>query len=227
MIQLSSPETTTEQAPEAPITDEQREQLVQELTAELGDAVIESHIAPGTDVWVRVQREEWREAAFAVREKLGMKYFEFLSGIDWLPSPYGARNEDSPTDPRPEPNTEIVNGYARGDTRFQVFARVHSLPRNLGITLKADLPDDDLSIASWLPVYAGVNWHEREAREMFGFNFVGHPHLVNLYLPGEFEGNPLRKDFPLLARLVKPWPGIVDVEPMPSSGDDDAEEADE
>ena len=37
-----------------------------------------------------------------------------------------------------------------------------------------------------------------------------------MYLPTEFEGYPLRKDFPLLARMVKPWPGIVDVEPMPT-----------
>ena len=36
-----------------------------------------------------------------------------------------------------------------------------------------------------------------------------------MYLPGDFEGYPLKKDFPLLARMVKPWPGIVDVEPMP------------
>ena len=50
---------------------------------------------------------------------------------------------------------------------------------------------------------------------MFGISFDGHPGLRHLYLPGEFEGHPLRKDFPLLARLVKPWPGIVDVEPMP------------
>jgi NADH-quinone oxidoreductase subunit C len=50
---------------------------------------------------------------------------------------------------------------------------------------------------------------------MFGIRFRGHPGLRNLYLPGDFEGHPLRKDFPLLARLVKPWPGIVDVEPMP------------
>jgi NADH-quinone oxidoreductase subunit C len=50
---------------------------------------------------------------------------------------------------------------------------------------------------------------------MFGFVFDGHPSLRHLYLPGEFEGHPLRKDFPLLARDVKPWPGLVDVEPMP------------
>ena len=51
---------------------------------------------------------------------------------------------------------------------------------------------------------------------MFGITFAGHPGLRNLYLPGDFEGHPLRKDYPLLARLVKPWPGIVDVELMPT-----------
>ncbi len=56
---------------------------------------------------------------------------------------------------------------------------------------------------------------------MFGITFDGHPCLKHLYLPGAFEGHPLRKDFPLLARLVKPWPGIVDVEALPGSDDDD------
>ena len=59
---------------------------------------------------------------------------------------------------------------------------------------------------------------------MFGITFVGHPYPHKLYLPGDFEGNPLRKDFPLLARRVKPWPGIVDVEPMPDAGTDGGEE---
>jgi NADH-quinone oxidoreductase subunit C len=47
-----------------------------------------------------------------------------------------------------------------------------------------------------------------------------------MYLPSDFEGYPLRKDFPLLARMVKPWPGIVDVEPLPG-GDDEGEGASE
>ena len=51
---------------------------------------------------------------------------------------------------------------------------------------------------------------------MFGISFAGHPDLRNMYLPTEFEGHPLRKDFPLLSRMIKPWPGIVDVEPMPA-----------
>ncbi|MGN6694933.1 MAG: NADH-quinone oxidoreductase subunit C [Aquihabitans sp.] len=210
-----------EETPEAPEVDEARQAVVDKLTEELGEAVVGSHIQPGDDVWVRVTREAWRTAGLIARDNLGFRYFEYLSAIDWLPSPYGL-SEDSPTDARPEPNTEIVTGHAGGDTRFQVIARVHSLTQKLGIHFKVDLPDDDLSLPTWLPVFAGVNWHEREVHEMFGITFAGHPYLQNLYLPGEFEGHPLRKDFPLLARFVKPWPGIVDVEPMPAS-DDEAE----
>jgi NADH-quinone oxidoreductase subunit C len=58
---------------------------------------------------------------------------------------------------------------------------------------------------------------------MFGINFAGHPQLTHIYLPSGFEGHPLRKDFPLLARIVKPWPGIVDVEPMPAAFEGDSE----
>ena len=58
-----------------------------------------------------------------------------------------------------------------------------------------------------------------------GFAFTGHPALRHLYLPAEFEGYPLRKDFPLLAREVKPWPGLVDVEPMPGEEGDDEDPA--
>jgi NADH-quinone oxidoreductase subunit C len=228
--QLSSPDaaapaTTEEEAGAAPPTDDAREEVLAELCEELGDAVVGSHIEPGHDIWVRVTRDSWQAAGLALRERCGFKMFEFLSAIDWLPSPYG-KSEDSPTDVvlDPEP-AQIVTGHAGGDTRFQVFARAHSLPRRMGVTLKVDLPDDDLSIATWIPVFAGANWHERETSEMFGIDFVGHPHLVHIYLPGEFEGHPLRKDFPLLARHVKPWPGIVDVEPMPGEPEgDDGEE---
>ena len=94
--------------------------------------------------------------------------------------------------------------------------------RHWGITFKADVDDESLLVQSWVPVYPGADWHERECWEMFGFVFDGHPALRHLYLPSEFEGHPLRKDYPLLARVVKPWPGLVDVEPMPGDdGDDD------
>jgi NADH-quinone oxidoreductase subunit C len=139
-----------------------------------------------------------------------------------MPSPYG-RGEDDPTQPPPERTTEIKQGYAGGETRFQMLARLTDTTRHVGVTLKADVPDDALAVDSWVPVYAGANWHERETHEMFGIGFNGHPDLRNIYLPSGFEGFPLRKDFPLLARMVKPWPGIVDVEPLP---DADGEAAD-
>src|SRR5262245_31705630 len=150
---------------------------------------------------------------------MGFEYFCFLSALDWLPSPYG-RGEDDPTEPPPERSTEIVQGYAGGESRFQVFARVTDTRRHVGLTIKADVPES-MTVESWYTVYAGANWHERETNEMFGIVFAGHPDLRHIYLPGEFEGYPLRKDFPLLARMVKPWPGIVDVEPMPAEQEEE------
>ncbi len=52
----------------------------------------------------------------------------------------------------------------------------------------------------------------------------GHPALRHIYLPTGFEGYPLRKDFPLLAREVKPWPGLTNVEPIAGEGDDEGAE---
>jgi NADH-quinone oxidoreductase subunit C len=233
VIRLSSADggagvETAEAEPEPTPTDEGREALVESLRAELGDALVDSHIRVGDDLWVRVTRDAWRAAGDAVKHKLGCTYFDFLSAIDWLPSPFG-RDMDSQEDitvhgAEPKAGAEMATGFAGGDTRIQVFARVASVESGHALTLKVDLPDDDPTIATWVPVYAGANWHERETWEMFGVTFVGHPHLVHMYLPGAFEGYPLRKDFPLLARRVKPWPGIVDVEAMPG-GDDDEDEA--
>jgi NADH-quinone oxidoreductase subunit C len=151
-----------------------------------------------------------------------MRWFDFLSAIDWLPSPYG-RYEDDGMSPPKEVDPTIVTGVAGGDTRFQVFSRVVNVADGTDIIIKADV-GDDLTVPSWVPLYDGADWHERECWEMFGLTFEGHPGLRHMYLPGDFEGNPMRKDFPLIARIVKPWPGIIDVEPMPAEDEDEAAE---
>ena len=196
-----------------------RERAVDDVRSAIGDALVDSLVKPGDDLWLRVRTDAWREAGLALRDKLGMDYFCYLSAIDWLPSPFG-RGEDEPG-VVVERQTEIKQGYTGGETRFQMLARVFSTSHHFGVTIKADV-GDDLVMPTWIPVYAGANWHEREAHEMYGIGFAGHPNLINMYLPTDFEGHPMRKDFPLLARMVKPWPGIVDVEPLPG----EPEEAD-
>jgi len=196
--------------------------VLDRFRADLGDGVVASHLVAHRDLWIRVATDAWVRAAESARRS-GFEYFCFLSALDWMPSPYG-KGEDDPTQPPPERSTAVVPGVTGGDTRFQVFARVVDVRRHVGVTLKADVPDESFTVRTWVPVFAGANWHEREAFEMFGIRFAGHPDLRYLYLPTEFEGHPLRKDFPLLARMVKPWPGIVDVEPMPAGmGDAEAE----
>jgi NADH-quinone oxidoreductase subunit C len=230
MSDTTTDDAATEAQEEAPEVDEVRQGWLGTLTEALGDALVGSHIAPGRGLWVRVARDSWFDAAEATKLRLGCTLFDFLSAIDWMPSPWG-RYEDSSVDVgiKPfDPSASFATGVAGGDTRFQVFCHLVNVRgrdgRRIDVFLKADLPDDDLRVRSLVPLYGGANWHERECWEMFGISFDGHPGLRHLYLPGEFEGHPLRKDFPLLARLVKPWPGIVDVEPRPAAADEADEE---
>ena len=231
---MSSEVDAAEEAPApAPEVDERRQPFVDAL----GDLAVDSVVAGG-DVTVRVATDRWHDAVAFCRTKLDMDYFCFLSGIDWLVNPaisgekvWGALPEEEGTEDAEtadaaesdEPTAGYVTGVAGGETRFQVFCRLYSLKTKLGITLKADLDEANPSVQSISDVYRGADWHEREAWEMFGFDFPGHPGLRHMYLPGEFEGHPLRKDFPLLAREVKPWPGLVDVEPLPGGDEAEAE----
>ena len=187
--------------------------LLARLEAELGDAVVEHEPRFGDPV-VRVRRDAWRHAAEFAKTELECDYLSFISAIDWNPAPKEGDEDSSDTSSPVQPQ-EVTYGAAGSDGRFQVFAHVQSTSRHWGLTLKVDVDEAGLLVESWVPVYAGADWHERECWEMFGIAFDGHPALRHLYLPYEFEGNPLRKDFALLSRVVKPWPGLVDVEPMP------------
>lgn len=196
-------------------TDEVAEAALAVLQAALGDAIVASHIEPGRGLWIRVAVADWVRAATAARDDLDCKFFDFLSVIDWMPSPYGRELDAEQDVPEPADPGPMEWGYTGGKSRFQMLCRVHSLTRHFGVMIKADLDDRDPRVETLISVYAGANWHEREAIEMFGIAVDGHPDVRNLYLPGGFEGYPLRKDYPLLSRRIKPWPGIVDVELMP------------
>jgi NADH-quinone oxidoreductase subunit C len=196
--------------------------LLASVTEAFGaDSIVEHGESLG-DLIVRVTNESWLAVANACKTTLAYDYLSFIGAIDWMPAPSadeGSGDTSAPVQPK-----EQTYGVAGSTGRFQVFARVAStrVPRS-GLTLKVDLDEQSPSVASWVSVYPGADWHERETWEMYGITFVGHPSLRHLYLPSEFEGNPLRKDFPLLAREVKPWPGLVDVEPMPGEAAEETE----
>lgn len=198
--------------------DEDRENLLTELSESLGEILIDSYLRPHEDLWLRVRVDNWHDAVRTAKDA-GFAYFGFLSAIDWNIAPEG-RYENTEFDGElieedEEPiELDASTGYAGGDTRFQLLMQLHSLDRQLGVILKADL-GEDMTVDTIRDLFPGADWHERETHEMFGIVFQGHPTLQPLYLPTEFEGHPLRKDFPLLARQVKPWPGVVDIEEIP------------
>ena len=160
----------------------------------------QAEVAHGT-VKVRIAPEAWKRALTVARDELGLVFLSWLSAVDWS-------NEVAVGDEHDEPVEE----------RYEILCAVSDLSEGNLAVISTGIDHDSPSIDTITDVYPGANWHEREAAEMFGIDFVGHPDLIKLYLPDEFEGHPLRKSYPLLSREVKPWPGKVDVEDMPENG---------
>lgn len=82
--------------------------------------------------------------------------------------------------------------------RFELVYNLVSLSRRLRVRVKTRLPEDNPEIDTISDLWPSANWHEREAYDMMGIRFRGHPDLRRIYLPEDFEYHPLRKEFPLL-----------------------------
>ena len=106
-------------------------------------------------------------------------------------------------------STGVDLGPAEG---FEVVTHLFSTLHHHNVRVKVRLPHEDPVCPPISDLYAGANWHERETAEMFGIAFEGHPKPVKLLLSEPFEGHPLRKDFPLMTREAKPWPGAAEGE---------------
>lgn len=87
--------------------------------------------------------------------------------------------------------------WQRKKNRFTVVYQLFSLFNKTRLRLKCDL-GEDTSIDSVTSIWQSSNWAEREAYDMYGITFDGHPDLRRMYMPEEFEYYPLRKDFPLM-----------------------------
>ncbi len=81
--------------------------------------------------------------------------------------------------------------------RFEVVYNFCSFAHRYRFFIKVMLPGENPTIDSLTPIFNGANWLEREVWDMMGIEFTGHPDLTRILTPDEFEGHPLRKDFPL------------------------------
>ena len=167
-----------------------------------------SHSVDYDTIKVRVSHDAWVSTARTAKTELGLVHFSYLSAIDWT-------NEVAVGDP---PAEEV-------DERYEVLFAVADVTEGRMVHFSTDVAKDAARLPSLVGVYAGANWHEREAAEMFDLEFTDHPNPGKLYLPSEFEGHPLQKSYPLLSREVKPWPGTVDVEAMPEGPSEENPEA--
>jgi len=88
------------------------------------------------------------------------------------------------------------------EPRFEVVYHLHSIERNERLRLKCRVPGSDPTIASVTSVWRSANWYEREVFDLFGIRFLNHPDLTRILMPDDWEGHPLRKDYPVTGTRV-------------------------
>jgi NADH-quinone oxidoreductase subunit C len=83
------------------------------------------------------------------------------------------------------------------EPRFELNYHLLSISRRDSLRLRVRLPGESPVIETVIPVWPTANWHEREIFDLFGMRFEGHPDLRRMLLPDDWEGHPLRKDYPV------------------------------
>lgn len=120
------------------------------------------------ELTVTVAKEDIVKACEAAKAA-GYNFFEDVTGVDWYPQ-----------EPRMQLSYHIVS---------------HALKQRLRIAVR--LGSEDLSLDSITGVWPSANFYEREVFDLFGVNFKGHPRLTRIMMPDDWDGHPLRKDYPV------------------------------
>jgi NADH-quinone oxidoreductase subunit C len=150
-----------------------------------GGEILETGSQHG-DEWARVRRDAWVAVATFLRDDPATKMEMFI-------------------------DLTAVDRFAT-EPRFDVVVHLYSVSLKQRIRLYAGVPEEDPTLETLCPVWAGANWFEREAYDLYGVRFKGHPDLRRILMYPEFVGHPLRKDYPKEKRqpLVRRQPGSVD-----------------
>jgi NADH-quinone oxidoreductase subunit C len=163
---------------------EGRADLAAALRERFGEAVLGAEEFRG-DLAVTVARERLHEVLETLRRDpaLDFAFLADLTVVDWL-----------------------LPGRL---PRFEVVYHLYSFSIHRRIRVKAPVPEDDRSVPTATDVWKGADWLEREAWDMFGVVFDGHPNLRRILCHEDFEGHPLRKDFPADKRFFLPRPAAL------------------
>jgi len=124
--------------------------------------------------WLDVKRDRIVDLLRTLRDELGFDMLTDLTAVDYL-------NQGMPE-------------------RFAVVYNLYSMKDNVRTRLKAWVPESDPVIDSASPLWRAAPWAEREVWDLMGIKFKGHPDLKRIQLPEDYEGHPLRKDYPLTGR---------------------------
>ena len=203
--------------------------LAQHLGARLGDKIVAVQESRG-ETTVEVLPENWLSVATALRDAPDFRFEQAvdLCGLDYLG--YGQAEWDT-TDVSSEGFSRGVEGQGPGrfrwserpesshrERRFAVVVHLLSQTYNRRLRLRAYCVDDALPLMpSLVGVWPGLNWFEREAFDLFGIMFDGHPDLRRILTDYGFVGHPFRKDFPLIGNVevrYDPEQGRVVYEPV-------------
>lgn len=178
-------------------------------------------VQPRGEVTLEVSANEWHATCLALRDEFGFEQLSDLCGVDYLG--YGSDEWDT-SDVSSQGFSRGVEGKAVGrfawgefpsqesaagaipqtmpQQRFAVVAELISYQRNQRLRVRCYAPNDELPIvASVTDIWPGANWFEREAFDLFGVLFEGHPDLRRILTDYGFVGHPFRKDFPLIGNV--------------------------
>jgi NADH-quinone oxidoreductase subunit C/D len=174
--------SATEQPPAAAGVDAPAARV---LSAELGPAVKAVTDWRG-DLAITVDRAAWVKAATLLRDhpELDYKLFLDLCGVDDL--------------------DDDADDY----DRYQVALHLYSVTHGHHVRLKTTAPEKSPSVPTLTGVYKGANWFEREAWDLYGIEFAGHPNLTRILTHDAFVGHPMRKDYPTGQRHVLKSPKV-------------------